>query len=149
MVELFTFIFIIIHSLPIHLAVRVRGFPVLDVITIQVGELRQQLEHALSVVVQVCHFTVEQVQTLQVIQFFLLITCSEVLWWETCAELLWFLVLRVLHANAGWYVASCFIIKRLTQSFCLIAQLYWLQFCKAELFCSNARSEDFLINVLK
>lgn len=77
--ERLTFIFIIIYAVSVHLSVRVRSFPVLHVITIQVGELGKQLEHTLSVVIQVCHFTVEQVQTLQVIQLFLLIKYSKVL----------------------------------------------------------------------
>ena len=45
----------------VHLSVRVGRLPVLRVVPVQVGELREQLEHTLPVVVQVGHLTVEQV----------------------------------------------------------------------------------------
>lgn len=67
--EPLTLVFVVIYA--VHLSVGVGGFPVLRVVSIQVGELWQQLEHALSVVVQVCHFAVEQVQTFQIVQLFL------------------------------------------------------------------------------
>lgn len=64
-----TLIIVIVHT--VDLSVRVGCLSVLHVVPVQVGKLREQLEHTLPVVVQVGHLTVEQVQRLQAIQLFL------------------------------------------------------------------------------
>lgn len=69
-----TLIFVLVHA--VHLSVRVGGFAVLGVVSVQVRELRQQIEHALPITVQVRHFTVEKIETLQMVEFFLNITGS-------------------------------------------------------------------------
>lgn len=58
-----------IHT--IHLGIWVRGFPILSVIAIQVGQLGQELEDTLSVVIQVSNLTVKQIQAFQIFQLFL------------------------------------------------------------------------------
>lgn len=65
-----TFILIVVvHA--VSLAVGVGGLAVVDVVAVQVGELGEELEDGFPVVGQVGHLAVEQVQTLQLWQFFL------------------------------------------------------------------------------
>lgn len=54
----------------IHLHIGVRCFLVLSVIAVQIGQLGQEFEDTLSVIVQVSDLTAKEIQAFQTIQFF-------------------------------------------------------------------------------
>lgn len=66
-----TFSFFVLILDAVSFSVGVGGLAVVDVVAVQVGELGEELEDGLSVVGQVGHLAVKQVETLQLGKLFL------------------------------------------------------------------------------